>query len=115
VEESITIEGELFIAVTLAPEMASGVGLKGANVTGDVTISTGVPPIVEMTPGRPGGAADSGIVVGETMTPTPEGCPPGTGVFAGGFGTAMGAWPGGGVPTMTTTGSVMSFPTSPVT
>lgn len=76
VDESITTEGAPLIIVTRAPDIGSGVGLKGANVTGEVIISTGVPSIVDMTPGSPGGAADKGIVVGETMTPTPvESCP----------------------------------------
>jgi hypothetical protein len=91
--------------------MESGVGVKGANVTGAVTTSTGVPPIVEICPGRPGGAAESGIVVGCTMTPTPaEVCPPDPGVFPGepvahpmiwqmalaiGLGAVGGFWPGG--------------------
>jgi hypothetical protein len=47
-------------------------------------VEGGVPSTVEMTPVRPGGATESGIVVGETMTLGPVGCP-GLGVFAGGF------------------------------
>jgi hypothetical protein len=93
VEEEITIEGEPFIIVTLAPGIGSGVGVKGAKVTGAVTTSTGVPSIVEICPGRPGGAAASGIVVGWTMTLTPaEVCPPEPGVFPCGPGAQPMIW-----------------------
>lgn len=77
VEDWITMTKDPPEDETLAPGMTSGVRAElGLKVIGEVIINTGVPSMFEVCPGRPEGAADSGIVVGgmKTMTPV-ELCP----------------------------------------
>ena len=68
------MNGTPLINVALAPGMVSGGGAdKATKVTGEDTTITGVPSICVVCPGRPNGAADTGMVVGfGMMTLTPD-------------------------------------------
>ena len=68
VEDGTTINGDPLINVALAPGMLSGVGAdEGTKVTGEGTTITCVPSICVACPGRPNGAAVTGMVVGFGM------------------------------------------------
>ena len=68
VEDGTTINGNPLINVALAPGILSGVGVdKATKVTGEGTTITGVPSICVVCPGRPSGAAVTGMVVGFGM------------------------------------------------
>ena len=68
VADGTTINGNPLINVALAPGMLFGVGTNGrTKVTGEGTTMTGVPSICVVCPGRPSGAAVTGMVVGFGM------------------------------------------------
>jgi hypothetical protein len=92
VAEGITISGVPFIIATLAPGMTSGgEDDEGAKVMAVETTIKVDPSMVVVCPGRPTGAAPTGIVVGfGTTTPTWDEEAP---LFAGSPGVFVGQLP----------------------